>query len=75
MTITDPSKAPKFYEKLEARRNNINKKLLRILERVDLDRPIVLREKFKVLWNMDSQHASNSKHMKHEIGKLKTARN
>ena len=24
MTITDPSKAPKFYEKLETRRNNIN---------------------------------------------------
>ena len=66
---------PKFYEKLEARRNNINQKLLRILERVELDRPIVLREKFKVLWNMDSNHASNSKIMKMEIGKLKTARN
>lgn len=68
--ITDPSKAPKFYEKLEKRRQFINEKLMRILERVELDRPIVLREKFKVLWNMDSQSAQDSKHMKHEIGKL-----
>ena len=73
--ITDPSKAPKFYEKLDKRRQFINEKLMRILERVDLDRPIVLREKFKVLWNMDSQSAQDSKHMKMEIGKLKTARN
>ncbi len=73
--ITDPSKAPKFYEKLEKRRQFINEKLMRILERVELDRPIVLREKFKVLWNMDSQSAQDSKHMKLEIGKLKTARN
>ena len=48
---------------------------MRILERVELDRPIVLREKFKVLWNMDLQSAQDSKHMKLEIGKLKTARN
>jgi len=27
--------------------------LLKILERVDLDRPILLKEKFDVLWNFD----------------------
>lgn len=42
-----------YYQSLEAKRSKINQKMLKILERVDLDRPILIKEKFDVLWNMD----------------------
>ena len=40
-----------FYEQLEKRRRSINDRLLKILERVELERPITFKEKFDVLWN------------------------
>ncbi|CDW77854.1 UNKNOWN [Stylonychia lemnae] len=42
-----------YYDKIDLKRKKINDKLLKILERVDLDRPILLKEKFDVLWNFD----------------------
>lgn len=46
-----------YYERLEKRRVDINERMLKILERVELDRPILLKEKFEVLWNMDGASA------------------
>ena len=40
-----------FYEKLDKRRRDINQRLLQIIERVELERPITFKEKFDVLWN------------------------
>lgn len=48
---------PNYYEKLDHRKADVNEKLLKILERVELDRPILFKEKFEVLWNMDKQTA------------------
>jgi hypothetical protein len=42
---------PHFYEKLDKRRRDINQRLLQIIERVELERPITFKEKFDVLWN------------------------
>jgi hypothetical protein len=42
---------PNFYEKLDKRRRDINQRLLQIIERVELERPITFKEKFDVLWN------------------------
>eukprot|EP00350_Pseudokeronopsis_sp_OXSARD2_P013117 CAMPEP_0170568456 /NCGR_PEP_ID=MMETSP0211-20121228/81210_1 /TAXON_ID=311385 /ORGANISM="Pseudokeronopsis sp., Strain OXSARD2" /LENGTH=166 /DNA_ID=CAMNT_0010890361 /DNA_START=1705 /DNA_END=2201 /DNA_ORIENTATION=- len=35
------------------KKNKINENLLKILERVELDRPILMKEKFDVLWYYD----------------------
>ena len=42
---------------IDSRRKGVNEKLIKVLERVDLDRPILLREKFDVLWNFDEVFA------------------
>lgn len=44
--------------------------MLKILERVELDRPILLKEKFEVLWNMDGK-AGETDFITHEINKHK----
>lgn len=47
------SRVMNYYNKIEAKRRSINDNLLKVLERVDLDRPILLKEKFDVLWRYD----------------------
>ena len=47
--------------------------MLKILERVELDRPILMKEKFEILWNMDS-HSAESDHIAQEINKQKFLR-
>ena len=44
-----------------------------MLERVELDRPILLREKFDILWSLDKQ-ASDTKFVKLQIKQYKIAR-
>ena len=46
---------------------------MKILERVDLDRPILLREKFDVLWNYDMTLAEKDI-IQHQIEKKKVER-
>ena len=62
-----------YYTKIETKRKNINDNLLKILERIDLDRPILLKEKFDVLWNFDKQGAEKDI-IQHEIEKRKIER-
>lgn len=51
------SKDKNYYDQIESKRKKINDKLLKMLERVELDRPILLKEKFNVLWNFDEIYA------------------
>lgn len=62
-----------YYEQIESKRKSINDNLLKILERVDLDRPILLKEKFDVLWNFDKQ-AAEKDIIQYEIEKRKMER-
>jgi hypothetical protein len=39
-------------------KSNINKRLLKLLERLDLDRPLMLREKLDILWKEESVDAT-----------------
>ena len=50
-------KRKNYYERLEKKRKDINERMLKILERVELDRHILLKEKFVVLWNMEGASA------------------
>jgi hypothetical protein len=37
----------------------VNERLLKVLERVELDRHIILKEKFDALWNIEGQAAES----------------
>eukprot|EP00347_Sterkiella_histriomuscorum_P004806 403359026 len=49
-----------YYEVIENKRKGINDRLLKVLERVDLDRPILLKEKFDILWNFEEIFAEKN---------------
>lgn len=57
---------------MDKRRNEINERLLKVLERVELERPITFREKFDVLWNAGSSQDKDV--VQHEISKQRHVR-
>ena len=61
-----------LFDEIEAKRKQINEHQLKILERLDLDRPILIREKFDVLWNFDK--ANEREMIQQEIERRKITR-
>jgi len=41
-------------------KKRVNNELLRLIERLDLDRPLMLREKLDIIWNKEDPEADNS---------------
>jgi hypothetical protein len=45
-------------KKIEKMKKNYNEKLLRILERVELDRPILMHDKLDIIWGNSHEEKS-----------------
>ena len=49
-----------------------NKKLMRILERVELDKPILMHDKLDIIW--DNEQSQNQYEVKYGLERLKANR-
>ena len=56
-----------------------NKKLMRILERVDLDKPILMHDKLEIIWDKNQKEKNqlplNLYNVKMDLEKIKAKRN